>query len=321
MTELIIANKDTGKIWEISNSVESVELTFNRTGSPGELSFSVIKAGELSFFEGDVVRFSKDGQLLFYGWVFTKSKDRWGVIEVTCYDRLRYLKASASYAFYNQSAGDIISQIAADFQIEVGTIEDTGYLIPSLVEEEQTCLDIISEAVQQTLLNTGKVYVFYDDGSGLCLREAANMRSDVVIGTQSLLTEYDYKTDIDEQTYNSIKLARGNEDTGRADVFIATDSENIGRWGLLQLYQSVDGDVNDAQMAEQAKTMLEYYNRRQRELSFTALGVDGLRAGQLIYMNVPGLGDIDLDQWVMIEKITHTYENGVHEMDVDTLSI
>ena len=50
-----------------------------------------------SFAEGDIVRFSVDGQLQFYGWVFTKSKDRWGEIQVTCYDRIRYLKANASY--------------------------------------------------------------------------------------------------------------------------------------------------------------------------------------------------------------------------------
>src|SRR5699024_5304129 len=164
----------------------------------------------------------------------------------TCYDRMRYLKASASYAFYDQTAGEIIRQIAQDFQLDVSELEDTGYKIPSLIEEEQTCLDIIEEAVQQTLLNTGKVYVFFDDGNGLSLKEAGNMISQVMIGDKSLLTDYTYKTDIDEQTYNSVKLARPNEETGRADVFVAQDSANIGQWGLLQLYQTVDGDVNDA---------------------------------------------------------------------------
>jgi len=107
-TELIIANKSSGQMWEVSNSTSEITLETNRTGSPGTLKFTVIKAGDLSFFEGDVVRFSVDGKLQFYGWVFTKVKDRWGLIQVTCYDRLRYLKANASYAFYKQKAGDII---------------------------------------------------------------------------------------------------------------------------------------------------------------------------------------------------------------------
>lgn len=319
-TELLIATK-TGPIFEVSNSTQSVTYTTNRTGDPGKLEFTLNKSGNISFFEGDVVRFSVDGTLIFYGWIFTKSKDRWDVITVTCYDRMRYLKASASYAFYDQTAGEIIRQIAQDFQLDVSELEDTGYKIPSLIEEEQTCLDIIEEAVQQTLLNTGKVYVFFDDGNGLSLKEAGNMISQVMIGDKSLLTDYTYKTDIDEQTYNSVKLARPNEETGRADVFVAQDSANIGQWGLLQLYQTVDGDVNDAQVKAQAEATLEYYNKRQRTLSVSSLGVVGLRAGQMILMRVQGLGDISLDQFVLLEKVTHTFENDTHTMDFDTLAI
>lgn len=318
--ELLIATHQ-GPIYDVAPCVQSVTYTTNRTGEPGKLEFTLNKAGGISFFEGDVVRFSVDGTLVFYGWIFTKSKDRWDVIEVTCYDRVRYLKASASYAFYNQTAGDIIRKIAGDFQLEVSAIEDTGYAIPSLIEEEQTCLDIIEEAIQQTLLNTGRVYVFFDDGNGLSLREAGNMISDVMIGDKSLLTDYTYQTDIDEQTYNSVKLARPNEETGRADVFVAQDSANIGQWGLLQLYQTVDGDVNDAQVLAQAQATLSYYNRRMRTLSVTSLGVVGLRAGQMILMQVEGLGDVDLNQYVMLEKVTHTFENDQHTMDFDTLEL
>lgn len=34
-TELIIANKSSGKMWEISNSTPEVTLSTERTGSPG----------------------------------------------------------------------------------------------------------------------------------------------------------------------------------------------------------------------------------------------------------------------------------------------
>lgn len=320
-TELLIAPKGTDRIFEVSNSTEEIVWSTERTGSPGKLRFTIIKSGGLSFTEGDVVRFSVDGQLQFYGWVFTKSKDRWGVIEVTCYDRLRYLKANASYLFYSQTAGDIVRQIAADLQLDIGTVENTGYRIPSLYEEDQSCLDIIGSAVQQTTLNTGRVYVFFDDGNGLSLREASSLMSNVVIGEKSLLTDYTYKTDIDEQTYNSVKLARPNEATGRWDVFIAQDSENVGKWGLLQLYQTVDGDVNDAQVRAQAAATLSYCNRRMRTLSVSAMGVNGLRAGQMVLMKLPGLGDIDLDQFVLLEKVAHTYKNEEHTMDFETLAL
>ena len=320
-TELIIANKSGGKMWEISNSVPEVTWSTERTGSPGTLKFNVLKAGDLSFAEGDIVRFSADGQLQFYGWVFTKSKDRWGEIQVTCYDRIRYLKANASYNFEAQTAGDMLRQIAADLQIDVGQVADTGYAIPDFYKEDESCLDILGEAIQQTLLNTGNIYVFFDDGNGLALRRPEDMISPVVIGERSLLTEYEYKTDIDEQTYNSVKLARPNEETGRWEVVIAEDSANIGQWGLLQLYQTVDEDVNDAQMRAQAQASLAYYNRRMRTVKVNSLGVPGLRAGQMVLMKVPGLGDINLDQYVLLEQVTHTWENDVHTMEFETMAI
>lgn len=81
-------------------------------------------------------------------------------MDVVCYDRLRYLKANNSYTFYAQSAADIIKQICEDLQVDVGTLADTGYKLPSLVMQDKSCIDIINTAIQKTLLNTGTVFVF-----------------------------------------------------------------------------------------------------------------------------------------------------------------
>lgn len=314
--ELLVLEKRTGKSWDIAPQTQKVTYTTNRTGSPGTLKFTVNAAG-ISFIEGDTVRFSVDGQVIFLGWVFTKSRDRYAVIDVTCYDQLRYLKANASYCFVGRTAGDIIREIAQDFQLAIGALDDTGYTIPTLVKEDKSCLDIISAALQDTLLATGKLYTFFDDAGALSLREAGAMVAPGMVGEGSLLLDYTYKTDIDEHTYNSIKLVRPNEATGRGDVFQAMDSGNIARWGLLQLYQTVDEALNSAQAAAQAKSMLSYYNRRWRTLKVSALGLDGLRAGQMLMMDVPNLGDIHLFGPVLLEKVTHTYEHDTHTMDFE----
>lgn len=163
--------------------------------------------------------------------------------------------------------------------------------------------------------------MLFDDGNGLALRQPRDMVSNVVIGDMSLLTDYTYKTDIDEQTYNHVKLARPNEETGRADVFVAEDSATIGQWGMLQLYQTVDGTMNDAQVQAQARATLSCYNRRMRTLKVSSLGVPGLRAGQMVLMKVQGLGDINLDQYVLLEKVTHTWANDDHTMEFETLGL
>lgn len=303
---------------DISPSVTTCTWTTSRTGQPGRFTFSVIKTPSLAIAEGDVVRFSVDGQLQFYGWIFTRSQDRWGVVEVVCYDRLRYLKANASYAFYAMTAGDILRQIAGDLQIDVGQVADTGYALPSLIEQDQSCLDILQDAIQQTLLNTGKVYVLYDDGQGLALQEPAAMMAEVVIGDGSLLTGYTFSTDIDQQTYNSVKLVRPNEETGKADVFIQQDSSTIGQWGLLQLYQTVDGAANDAQVKAQAAASLQYSNRVFKTLKASALGVAGLHAGQMLYVKAADMGDDGVSQYVLLERVSHTWEQNAHTMEIET---
>lgn len=318
MYELLIANKENGKIWNMANCTTTVSLETVRVGGPSKLSFTLTDT-DIEFNEGDVVRFSSDGELQFYGWIFTRSVNREGEVQVTAYDRVRYLKAHATYAFYGQTAGQIIRQIAEDLQIDVGEIADTGYQIPSLIKQDQPCIDIIQDALNQTLLNTGLIYVLYDNGTGLSLKSAEDWQSGYVIGDRSLLTDYSYKTDIDSNTYNSVKLVQPNESTGRNDVVIAQDSASIARWGLLQLYQSVDGDLNTAQMNERAKQTLNFYNRVYKTLNIQALGVNGLRAGMLIRVMIEKIGG--LNQFVLLENVTHTWSEGEHTMDIETLEL
>lgn len=315
---LLIQNRQTGQIWDAANLTGSATFTTKRTGSPGTFQFTLVDKNKLSFFEGDPVQFAVDGTPVFYGYVFSRSVDRWGVTEVTCYDQLRYLKANASYAFYGATAGDIIRQIGEDFQLQIGTLADTGYALPSYIKEDQTCLDIINGAVQQTLLNTGQMYVFYDNAGLLTLTPVTSMISTAVLGNESLLTDYKYQVDIDSQTYNQIKLLRPNQETGRMESYVFNNPNTIGQWGLLQYSAQVDENLNPAQIEAQAQAMLEFYDVPYVTFSAESLGVVGLRAGQMLYLNIP---DQSLGQFVLLEQVTHTFEQNLHTMKIETLSL
>lgn len=318
--EVLIQNKYR-QVFEVSNLVTTANYTTNRTGSPGKLTMTIVEDGMLSFSEGSSVRFSVDGTVIFFGFVFSKSVDRWGVIEVTCYDQTRYLKANASFVFNGAQAGDVITQIATQFGLKVGVLQDTGYVIPSLIKEDKSCLDIISYAVELTTLNTGKIFVFYDDAGKLSLKSAESMKVPVVIGDKNLLTNYNYKTDIDKDTYNQIKLVRPNTETGKADTYIYKDSDTISEWGLLQQYKTVDENLNPAQITQQAQTMLKYYNRVLKNATIETLGVVGVRAGSMIMLNIPDLGDISDNKFVLLDKVTHTFENETHTMELTTRAL
>ena len=310
--ELIIANKSSGRMWDIANCTTEVTYTTERTGSPGKLTFTMIKAGTVSFLEGDIVRLSVDGQLVFYGWVFTKSKDRWGMIDVTCYDRLRYLKANASYAFYNQTADQIIAQVAADLQLTTSALASTGYAIPSLIETDQSCMDILQSVLETTLLNTGTIYVLYDDVGKLTLKNIENMKLDLLIDADTI-GNYSYSSTIDSQTYNQIKITFENQETGAREIFIAKDSANINAWGLLQYTDTVELSTSGAAKAE---ALLKLYNTKTRQLSISdAIGDLRVRAGSSVIVKL-GLGDINIQSYLLVESVSHKFNHGLHLMDL-----
>lgn len=238
---------------------------------------------------------------------------------MTAYDQTRYLLAKQAYRFTGITAEGIIQRIASDLQLSVGDLDSTGYTIPYLdFGSGKGCLDIIQSALQQVIVNTGKVFVFYDDAGRLSLKESAAWRAGAVLGDGSLVTDYTYKTDIDSDTYNAVKLVRPNQETGKGEVFEARDSGTIQKWGLLQYYDQVDENLNDAQIRAQASTMLAYYNRVLRTLSLESLGVPGLRAGQQVMINIKNMGDLSLSQFVMLESVEHTWEEDKHLMKSET---
>lgn len=298
---------------------KSVELTTKRTGSPASLKIELLKAGDLAFYEGDPVRFTVDGTMIFYGYVFVKESNRWGEMTVTAYDQTRYLLAKQAYRFTGVTAEGIICRVAKDFGLTVGSLSPTGYQIPYLdFGSGKGCLDIIQSALQQVTIHTGKVFVFYDSCGALTLKEAGKWRTGTVFGDGSAVTDYTYKTDIDSDTYNLVKLVRPNEKTGKGNVFEVKDSNSIQKWGLLQYYDQVDENQTEAQIKSQAKTMLTYYNRVLRTLSLELVNPPWFRAGQMAFINIKNLGDISVSKYVMLESVEHTWEESIHTAKVET---
>jgi hypothetical protein len=234
MLEILIDNKN-GNVWNVSSIAKDLTWTTTRVGRPASLEFTLI--GSAIFQEkafgvnnGDIVRVRLKDANVFYGYVFSVDRNQNAEWSVKAYDQVRYLLNKETYVFKNCTTGDVIRKIAADFGLKVGRIDDTGYRIPSMVEDGQTLLDIIEKANTLTMASTGRFFVFYDDFGELSLRDVTRFVPEFYIGDKSLMTEYDYSLDIDSNTYNRIKLYRNNQETGKREVFMAQDSANIARW-------------------------------------------------------------------------------------------
>ena len=295
-------------------TVEGVTIEWERQGQPGKLVVDVVKTPGLSFQEGDPCRFSVDGVPIFYGFVFEKSRKGRNprVITVTVYDQLYYLKNKDTYVYENKTADAVIRMIADDFQLNVGSLEGTGFTIASRVEDNKALFDIIQTALDETLKATGRMYVLYDDVGRLTLKGLGSMRINMLVD-DAAAEDYDYKSSISDQTYNKIKLSYENKETGKREIYIAQDGGNINQWGVLQYYEKIDSTGNAKSMAD---ALLSLYNTKTRTLRLqNVLGDVRVRGGTLLVVRL-GLGDIILSNYLMVEQVKHTFNDGQHLMDM-----
>ncbi|MGG1555005.1 XkdQ/YqbQ family protein [Paenibacillus ferrarius] len=319
MLQVLIDNRN-GNVWELP--VASLTYKTVRVGTASSVEFTFIKGGQYDNDKfvcnpGDVVRVTLDAIPVFYGYVFTINSGRDEAVTVTVYDQLRYLMMNDVYVFKNTKASDIIKQIASDTGLKTGTIVDTKYAIPRSVADGTKLMDLIAEALSNTTMATGRLYVFFDNFGELTLIDTADWKMELSLGDQSLV--YDYKTSrsIDSDTYNRIKIVQEVKDssgkvTGR-DAYIAQDSNHIAKWGLLQLYQKVDDGLNVAQINQVLNTLSQLKNRETRSFTLEAIGDIRIRAGCFVFINIAEAG---ISQYFLVDECTHKFEGEEHTMSI-----
>lgn len=296
---------------------EGIEWTTERTGVPGKLTFNILKDDAINFQEGNAVRFKADGKNIFFGYVFSKKRNKDGIITVTAYDQLRYLKNKDTIIYENMTASQVIKMIAEKFYLNTGTLEDTKFIIDSYTEENTSLFDIIENTLKLTLTNKKEMYVFYDDFGKLTLKNISNMyveeNGKYLMIDERTSKNFDYSSSIDNDTYNKIKLTYDNEDTGKREVYIAKDTGNINKWGVLQYFDTLSKGENGQAKAD---ALLALYNKKTLNLKITdTLGDTRVRAGSMIIVNL-ALGDMSVKNFMIAEKVKHTFKLDEHSMDL-----
>ena len=292
-----------------------IKLTWERKNTPGKLEFTVVKDGVINFQEGNPVKLTVDGTPMFYGFVFKKRRDNGPTITVIAYDQLRYLKNKDTITEEGLKASDLLKRIATDFRLNLGTVEDTGYTLETIVEENQTLFDMIQSALDETLMNTKQLYVLYDDAGKLTLKNINTMKLNLLIDEETG-ENFSYESSIDEQTYNKIKLAYNDEKTGKRELFIAQDGAKMNQWGVLQYFEEVQTKTGASAKAD---ALLKLYDQKTRKLTIqNAFGDVRVRAGSAVVVAL-NLGDIVTNNYMVVNKVTHTFKGDEHMMALDLI--
>lgn len=310
MIELLIQNNNN-----VYSPAVCDEITYKteRFGTPGELTFSVIKDDLLKIECGDLVQFKYNEHKIFKGYIFNMELDETGETKITCYDQLRYFKNKDSMVFENCDEGDIVSRITKDFALNPGNIKHSGYKIKSLVCDNETMFDIIEKGLDQTLLNKSKMFVLYDSFGKICLEDIEDLKTMYLL-TENEMSGYSTTVSIDDNTYNYIKLTKEDKDKGVIDVYVSKDSGNINKWGYLMHVDKLQDGENGVAKADK---LLNLYNTPSKTLSLKEVITDGtLRAGNMIIVNADFKFAKIKNQYMLIEECSNKYTENNCLMDI-----
>lgn len=369
-----------GKTYNVSDIVHDIEYTTSLDSQPGKLTFMLEKdnSDSLRVGVGSPVQFFSNGKAVFYGKVFNIETDISDVYKVVAYDMMRYLKNSDSILVDETFSG--IDQLMAKImnaynlkyriadwvdEVNLQPLDSHYFSNDTLFDMLQYYMDIESERLTKSL-KSGSVYKSKESDNLLvrlylkCNLNTIELREvmydflydengekktkALLIGDESLMTNYNYKVDIDKDTYNRLIFVYNEEDTSTTStddtntqvkekqMFAAMDAGHVisntgtsldgttigentmSKWGILSKVIELKNIEASNKLDEYMKASLEMYSQPNRTLRINAIGYDGLFAGSGFYLHLSKLG---VNYPVYIVSATHRYNADEHMMELE----
>jgi hypothetical protein len=316
--ELIIQDSAAGNLYDISQLASDISWETEVSNQPGKLSFTYQEDPTVIISEGSIVSLKVDNKGVFFGYIFKKGKKNDTGIPITAYDQMRYLKNQDTYVISGLTASQLFSKVCKDFQLRHNVVNESGYVLADRVYDNKSLFDIIDWGITETMAYTSNWYMIRDNFGTIEFVNLNSLKTDLFIGDKSLLTDYDYESSIDDDTYNQVKLVKENKNTQKREVYIVKDSSTISKWGLLQYFETVDEEANESQIKERAEQLLKLKNRVTKKLSVTCIGDLKVFAGCGIVLGISDITDETINnKYYMVTKCTHNFKNNEHTMSLD----
>lgn len=313
--ELYLQNSNDGTVFDISNIAEAITVETKLDGEAGKLTCILQKDPNnlLQIANGSIISFIVDGTGFFFGYIFKIGTDADENYKITAYDQLRYLKNSDVIATQGNTASDIFAKICQNYGLRYTIKVPSHYIPEAYLHNNKTLYAIIKRGMDLASINEKAKYFIYDNFGTLTWTEFSYEKTNIQLGGGSMLTDYQYEKSIDSDVYNQVKFYRNNDKTGKRDIWIVKDSDNIKRWGLLQYLKKAEDDDNEAKIREQAQNYLKVKNKEVETLKLSAEGIKELTVGKGIKFVLPRE---NIDKWMWITSATHTFTKYSHTMEL-----
>lgn len=256
---------------------------------------------------GNRCAFYWEGKELFRGILMQQKQSEKKTMSVKAYDNGIYLSNNKdTFNYTNKKASEIFVDICNRFQLPYTTVADTVYVIPELPKPKTTAFDAILDALSLTFKATGIRYYVMSSGGNLSLIRRRENLLQWVIETGVNLESYDYSVSI-EKIKTRIKLL-SKEDTVVAE---AANAELEKLIGVFQDIDKPDDNMEQANITDMVKAMLDEQSLPDKSLSISALGLPDVISGIGVFVTIKELG---ISKSFYIDEDTHTFEGNHHMM-------
>lgn len=285
--------------WSGTDTQASRQITFSIPVNPYDKGF---KNAPIKL--GDIVTLYSDKEKLFVGVVTSREKSAAiGTTSFTAKDFMHYLlRSSTSRKFVNKTPEQITKQICTEVGIKCGDLAKTGINIPKLIFEDQNIYGIILKAYRKVVGKTRKKYMLTMDGKRLSVI-VKGKDSKVTLDQGKDITDASY-SDTTDNMVNLVKIYNESmQQIGKVEKKKLTQ-----KYGIYQSTYTKEDGVNAKKEAEALMVGIT------KEASVEAIGDIRAVSGKslVIYDKATGLKGK-----FYITSDTHTFENGVHTMQLE----
>lgn len=295
-------------MYDLSEIVSEVSWSTGTGSQPGKFTFNIQEDKMIFLRNGDIITAKADGKAFFEGKIFTRKKKKNKTWQIIAYDNLRYLKNEDTLVFNASSASARFKTICQTQGLPFRILDNAGYNCAAAVMDQKTYFAMLEDSLEETRKGYGVRYGIRDNAGTLEFYNYNRMITKLVLGDQSLVTDYDYESSIDE-AFNAVKVIRENEDKKTREVFTATHAGNIKKWGKLQMVETAsDADLNSSQLQKQANDLLRENNKETRTLSLEAVGNISIQAGNSFILRLSDLEreGIKKDTLALVHSCDHS---------------
>lgn len=305
--------KDTGVIYDITNACTRIIWKGSASEASRSVDFDYINApydktvNLPSIATGDYISLedSKEGEI-FFGQIFGVEKSsQTGTITFTAYDMMKHLlESTGQYNFKNLTAEAIVAQVCADIQVPIRHLHPTRVNIASMICDKMKMYDIVMAAYTKAHKITGDKYfaMIYKRGLGVYKTEWAvkgfTLSENSNIFASSITESMD-------DIKNKILIF---DDKGK-QIGEVKDDGSIKKFGVFQEIYSKEEGV-DATTG--AKNLLRV--KPTQAIKISAIGDINCLSCYFVEVKDAATG---LSGKYWISSDSHTFENGIHKMELE----